>query len=75
MFGVLLLFFFGFPQPNFDEEVGLSLETNTITENGTSVKDIVNKTKRRKKIYKGLSFFALFCLFLGFGFQFYAIWC
>ena len=75
MFGVFLLFFFGFPQPNFEEGVGLTAETNTILENGKSVKDIVGKTKKRKILYKILSFFALFCLFIGFAFQLYAIWC
>ena len=69
MAGVVLLFFFGFPQPQYEEEVGLAVEENTVFEDGTSVKDIKRKAKRKKNFYKVMSSIALLLIFVGFTLQ------
>lgn len=43
--GVILIFFFGLPQPSHDERVSLGLEDNTQLNDGTTVKQRNLKTK------------------------------
>jgi hypothetical protein len=74
MLGVLLLFFFGFPQPNFDIGIGISLEDNTPLGNGLTVKQQNEKTIKKRKIYRIMSFIALIFLFIGFLLQLYSLW-
>ncbi len=69
MASVLLLFFFGFPQPHFEEEVGLAVEENTVFEDGTSAKDMIRTAKRMKRLYKVMSSLALMLIFVGFALQ------
>lgn len=68
--GTVLLFFFGFPQPDFTEEVGLSLEDNTPIANGLTAKEYGNQVRRKKKIYRTMAYVALLLVLVGFVIQF-----
>lgn len=72
--GVVLLFFFGFPQPNFDEGVGLGLEDDTPLGNGKTVKEQNDEACQKKKLYKKMAIAALVFLFFGFIFQLFGLW-
>lgn len=72
--GVILIFFFGLPQPSHDESVSLGLGEDTVFEDGLSVKEINATTRKRKEIYKGFAYFALSLMLLGFIFQLLSIW-
>lgn len=69
MVGTAALFFFGFPQPNHDESVGLELEENTTFTDGTSVKSIKAAVRRKKILYKSISLTGMALIFIGFGLQ------
>lgn len=67
--GTIVLFFFGFPQPNHDEDVSLGISEDTIFADGTSVKSIKAATKRKKLLYKGMSSLGMALLLFGFTLQ------
>jgi len=69
MAGTVLLFFFGFPQPDHNESVGLELEDNTTFPDGTSVRSIKAEVRRGKIIYKTMSLVGMGLIFIGFGVQ------
>lgn len=73
IFGVILIFFFGLPQPSHDEGVSLGLEENTRLNDGTTVKQRNLKIKRRRLIYKFLACLALVLMLMGFALQFLSI--
>ena len=66
IFGVVLIFFFGLPQPSHREGVGLGLEDGNILPDGTSVAEWNARTRRRKRIYTALAYVALSLLPTGF---------
>ncbi|SNX61145.1 hypothetical protein SAMN06296273_2599 [Nitrosomonas ureae] len=57
--GVVLVFFFGLPQPSHEKGVSLGHEDGTVFADGTSVAEINAKAKRRKNIYTALAYIAL----------------
>jgi hypothetical protein len=69
MVGTAILFFFGYPQPNHDEEVSIGVSENTVFTDGTSVKSIMAKARKRKLIYKSMSLIGMGLVFIGFGMQ------
>ena len=71
MIGVLIVFVFGFPQPDYDAGCSIiGLEGGTvIDDNGTTVDDKVEQDHIDKKWHKALSILGLVYLFAGFGFQ------
>lgn len=70
MIGVLIVFVFGFPQPDYDAGCCIGLEGGTvIDDNGTTVDDKVKQDQIDKKWHKALSILGLVYLFAGFGFQ------
>ena len=70
MVGVLIVFVFGFPQPDYDSGCSIGLEDGTvIDDNGTTVDDQVKHDQIDKKWHKALSILGLVYLFAGFGFQ------
>ncbi|NUW65316.1 hypothetical protein HUZ94_17105 [Cronobacter sakazakii] len=73
IFGVILIFFFGLPQPSHDEGVSLGLEENTRLNDGTTVKQRNLKIKRRRLIYKFFACLALVLMLMGFALQFLSI--
>ena len=72
--GVVLVFFFGFPQPSHEESVGISLENGTVLADGTSVASLVAEAKRRKRRYLIFSNLALTFMLVGFALQLWATW-
>ena len=70
MIGVLIVFVFGFPQPDYDAGYSIGLEGGAeIDDNGTTVDDQVKQDQIDKKWHKALSILGLVYLFAGFGFQ------
>ncbi|WP_233874617.1 hypothetical protein [Paraburkholderia adhaesiva] len=75
MVGVVVLFFFGFPQPTHDEGVGLGLQDATRLANGMTVAEHNASIRRRRVFYKICSTVGLGLLFVGFLLQLpAAIW-
>ncbi|EBY1977420.1 hypothetical protein ZH93_18330 [Salmonella enterica subsp. enterica serovar Corvallis] len=72
--GVVLIFFFGLPQPSHDEEMSLGVSENTVLADGRTVKSIIDKVRRRKKRYQRCAYLALTLMLLGFLFQLASIW-
>jgi hypothetical protein len=74
MVGVIVLFFWGPPQPSFEETVGVALDSGTVLTNGTKVSELENANKRRKRRHRIMSSIGLGLVGLGFLFQFVALW-
>jgi hypothetical protein len=72
--GVLIIFKWGPPQPDFDEGVGRGLELDTVLKDGRKVSDIAEDVKRLKRWHTGISRFGLSLIILGFAFQLAATW-
>lgn len=73
MLATMILFFFGFPQPNHEEGVSLGVSEATVFADGTSVKEINRRQVRRRRIYRVVSSTGLLLMFLGFAAQLLAI--
>jgi hypothetical protein len=71
--GVVLLFFFGFPQPTHEEGVGIGVEDATLLPNGKTVAEHNQSVKSRKRIYLIWSKVALGLVLGGFCFQLAAV--
>jgi hypothetical protein len=74
MAGVILLFFYGFPQPTHDEEVTVTLEPEEVVAEGRKAADLMKETRSRKKFYQSMSIVALLLMVSGFGAQLLALW-
>jgi hypothetical protein len=74
MLGVVLAFFFGFPQPDHDEGVGLGLMPSTRLQDGRTVAQYAEDTRRRKRLFRRMSLLALALMFAGFSVQAVAVW-
>jgi len=72
--GAVLLFFYGFPQPTFEEGIGIGLEDANRLEDGHTVGEHNVEVKKKKTEYESRSEFAVLLIILGFGFQLVAIW-
>jgi len=70
--GVVLVFFFGFPQPSHEQGVSIGVEDGTVFADGTSVTSINAAIRRRKRVYLIFSNLALGLLLAGFALQLYA---
>ncbi|QKC97269.1 hypothetical protein EB231_23235 [Mesorhizobium sp. NZP2298] len=74
MLGVVLIFIWGPPLPDFEESVGLALEDATVLADGTRISDIIDSNRRRKSRHKIISSIGLGLIFVGFGLQLAALW-
>jgi hypothetical protein len=74
MAGVILLFFYGFPQPTHNEEVTVAVEPHKKMTDGRIVANVIRDTRLRKKFYISMSAVALLLMVGGFGMQFLALW-
>lgn len=72
--GVILVFFYGFPQPSHDEGVGIGLEDGTPLSDGRTVAQHNEAVRKMRERYLCLSRFALGLMILGFLFQLFATW-
>ena len=72
MIGVLIVFVFGFPQPDYDNGCCLGLESATVIDDkGHTVGDFEKRNRKNKKWHKAWAILGLIYLFVGFGFQLY----
>jgi hypothetical protein len=72
--GVALLFFFGPPQPTFQEGVGIGLEDGTPLKNGRTVAEHNTAVREVRRRHENLSRLALILIFFGFVLQLCATW-
>ncbi len=72
--GVALLFFFGPPQPSFQEGVGIGLEDGTRLKDGRTVDEHNATVRKVKRRHKNLSRLALILIAFGFSLQLCATW-
>jgi len=70
MVGVMLVFFFGFPQPSHEEGMGMELEDETPLPGGETVAQHNFWVRWRRKGYVGASHAGLAMMFVGFLLQF-----
>ena len=70
--GVILAFFFAFPQPSHEEGVGRVIEDATLLPDGRTVAQHDEDVRKKKKFYLCMSRFALTLIIIGFAFQLYA---
>ena len=74
MFGVVLIFIWGPPLPDFDDSVGLGLQPGTVLADGTRIADIIADNQRRRKRHQIMSRIGLALIFAGFAAQLWAVW-
>jgi hypothetical protein len=75
MVGVIILFIFGPPQPTLESGVSLGLEDATpIDSTGKTVAEYNRDVEKRRRNHSIISKIGLGLIFLGFAFQFWAIW-
>jgi len=72
--GVVLIFVWGPPQPDFQDYVGLSVGENTVLTDGRRVGDMLSETERMKQQYRLMSRIGLGLIFIGFAVQLVAVW-
>lgn len=72
--GVILVFFYGFPQPTHEEGVGLGLEDGTPLSDGRTVAEHNEDIRKTRTRYLCMSRLALGLIVLGFLFQLWATW-
>ncbi|MGO8847535.1 MAG: hypothetical protein ACLQFI_19810 [Methylocella sp.] len=73
MVGVAFIFFWGPPQPSFEQGVSLGLADGTPLSDGRTVAQHNIETAATKRRYKCLSLLGLIFIFLGFLLQFVAL--
>jgi hypothetical protein len=72
--GVILVFFYGFPQPTHEEGAGRGLEDGTAMPDGRTVAQHNEDIRKTKARYLCMSRLALGLIILGFLFQLWATW-
>jgi len=73
--GVVLIFYWGPPQPILDPGIGLALESGTpIDESGKTVAAHDAEVRTRRKTHEFISSLGLLLVAVGFAFQLAAIW-
>jgi len=73
--GVILLFFFGFPQPSFEHGVSIDVEDGTvIDEKGTTAHQYAKQALAAKRDHESISSSGLALVGLGFVFQLWALY-
>jgi hypothetical protein len=74
MAGVVIIFIWGPPQPDFQEGVALGATPATRLPDGTTVAEQIEKTKTLKRRYTRMSRLGLALIFAGFAVQAVALW-
>ena len=72
--GVVVLFFWGPPQPKLDTGIGLSLEDDTVLLDGTKVSDLNKEIEIRREKFEKNSRLGLTLVLFGFVIQLIAQW-
>jgi hypothetical protein len=76
MAGVVVLFFYGFPQPTHDEQavIAVTAEPHEEMKDGKKAVEVMQEARQRKKFYLSMSVVALILMLGGFGAQLAALW-
>lgn len=74
MVGVVILFIWGPPQPDFDEGVAIGLLPGDVLENGKTVAEKDAAVRRLKRWHTIMSRVGLGMIGVGFGAQLIAVW-
>lgn len=74
MAGVVIIFIWGPPQPDFDEGVGIGLEDGNVLRDGRTVADFRNDQRRLRRRHEIVSRVGLGLVGLGFFVQLVATW-
>ena len=70
--GVLIVFVFGFPQPDYNKGCCFGVELGTVIDSeGHTEGELEKRNQRNKKWHKALALLGLIYLLAGFGFQLY----
>jgi hypothetical protein len=72
--GVVLVFFYGFPQPTHEEGVAIGLEDGTPLSDGQTVAEHNEEVRKKRARYLLMSRLALGLVVLVFLFQLWATW-
>ena len=72
--GAVILFKYGFPQPDFNEDMGLAFEDATVFQDGSSVEQHKVKTRALKEAYVSVSNAGRNLLIIGFVLQIIGTW-
>jgi hypothetical protein len=72
--GVIMVFFYGFPQPTHEQGVGIRLEDGTPLPDGKTVSEYDENVRRVRAKYQCISRVALALICFGFLFQLWATW-
>jgi hypothetical protein len=72
--GVGILFYYSWPQPTFEEGVGLELEDGNVLPDGRTVVQYKEDMQKLKREYQKRSRLALVLVMLGFALQLFATW-
>jgi hypothetical protein len=72
--GGVIIFFWGPPQPDFQEYTALSLEQGTPLADGRTVAEHAAEVQREKRRFRRLSRIGLGLILLGFLFQLFDAW-
>ena len=72
MVGVLVIFRWGPPTPDFTEGVAIGVTEETILEDGRKVSDMIEHTRRLKRFHSIMSRVGLGLIGVGFALQFIA---
>jgi len=73
--GVIILFFWGPPQPKLDSGIGISLEDNKVVmEDGRTVVDLNKEIEIKRKRFEKNSILGLVLVLIGFVFQLVDNW-
>jgi hypothetical protein len=73
LIGVIILFYYGFPQPTHEEGAGIGLESGTRLSDGRTVAERDEDVRKTKAEYVAKSRLALGFIVAGFVFQFCSI--
>ena len=73
MMGAAIVFFYGPPQPSFEQGVGMAVEDNTRLPDGKTAREHDAETRGLRRKYLILSKTGLGLIFAGFGLQLWAV--
>ena len=74
MAGVVIIFIWGSPQPDLDEDVKVALDTGTVLTDGRKVSDMEEAARRLKRQHEIMSRVGLGLIGVGFLAQLVALW-
>ena len=74
IFGVIILFFFSFPQPSHQAYVGIAVESGTVLSDGRTAADHANDARLTRERYVFYSGCGMMLIIVGFVFQLIGTW-